>query len=125
MSEPELEKRIIETMEREFTPFGFEDVNLSVWEYFNSSGYSVQEALEVLFPELTNTDEIPELLKEVTLFGCSTSKGCEWCGCEMIREVQHHGKQSWTNYECENPYCANTDTNEPDHDTLAGGKDFD
>jgi len=117
----DLEHRIISKMEEEQLLSGnMEDCGHSVLEVIAQSGYDAQDAINILFPEFYKNEEIIQILDSIIVWGNGGDIECPECGCEMIVE----NESSWINCKCENSDCGHATTNEPDWDTMKGGKDY-
>ncbi len=127
MTTMELEKRIFDTMVKEelIELDDFDLVNKSVWEIFNEIDCNTIWVKGLLFNDIETNENIFELLKSIYFFGDGTNHPCEECGCEMIEERDGCNGKYWSEWECENPYCDNKETDEPDWDTMKGGHDWD
>ena len=125
LSQHELEERILESLNEEGLFIeGFEMCGKSVAKFMEELGYTIDETVDVIFPNQENTIEFSELLKSIYFWGDAIEVECEECGSEMEPEEESHGNKTWTNYKCENPFCDNAISNEPDWDTMKGGHDY-
>jgi len=127
MTTMELEKRIIDTMLENglIESDNMELFTKSVWDVFDEINQTTIEMLSFLFSDIQTSEELSELLKSIYFFGDATNHPCEECGCEMIESRDGYDRIYWSEWDCENPYCENRETDEPDHDTMKGGHDYD
>ena len=128
MTSMELEKRIIDAMVNHDLIDDsnlFETYGLSVWEILDESLCDTDWVKEVIFNDIETNDEIFELLKSIIFWGMGTEHPCGECGSEMTSERDGCDGKYWNEWTCENPCCDNTESDEPDHDTMQGGHDWD
>lgn len=122
----ELEEAIILRLRDSFWIIGgYEDCGLSLQEVANNNGQDVSGLIALILPTQRKNTEIPELMHSIFIWGESSENECENCGCEVEEDIQRDGKHTWSAFECSNPNCNNQWSNEPDWDTMKGGKDYD
>ena len=119
-----LEKTIIDSLIEEHMMSGdANDCGVSVEQIRVQNNYDISDIIEVIFGENENK-EIPELLKEIYIWGDGSEHPCPLCGCECEgTEDGAHGSV-WMDWECSNGECDFTDSGEPDWDVLPGGYAF-
>ena len=125
-TEKDLEEHILESMkEHLYLDNSFEDCGKTIEDLIiEFDEYSIEDVVEILFPDETENDQLKEVLKSILFLGDGSTNPCDQCGCEMEVQDESQGKYSWQNHNCENPYCDNGSTNEPDWDSMPGGHDY-
>lgn len=98
-----------------------QDAGLNLMFVAEQSGYSIEDIMEIVFPDLLGNTEVSEMLMAVTFWGLEEN-GCPDCGCEVETTEDGSDGVTWLEFECTN--CEYKSTDEPDWDCLPGGKDY-
>ena len=131
MTIKDLESHILKTfIDNEWIINGVDDCGWSIQYVIGVNELDTNKVIKALFPEepfhpedsemIMNT-EIPELLKSIFFWGDETVDPCPDCGCEVERESDSTDGISWENVECSN--CDYSTSDEPDWDSMPGGRD--
>jgi len=88
--------------------------------------YTIEELIISMFPytDFLKSDEIKAFLGGIMFFGDGVDHPCEICGCEMDGEEDGADGKTWTNWDCSNPECEGSESNEPDWEMLPGGRKY-
>lgn len=125
LSTIEITERVITSLDA----FGFivkdiEDCGKSIFSISRVQEVGVYYLAVDFFNGIFVSDEITEFTGALVLWG-DGDHPCPECGSEI--DFFHDGTDgiTWTEQTCSNPNCNYATTDEPDHDTMRGGYDYD
>jgi hypothetical protein len=94
---------------------------LNLYEVFSENGHSITAA--TLFCLGKSNQFIQDAFRKLTIWGIHDD--CPNCGCEMdIKDECNIGRYHWQERTCTNFWCEKVVSNEPDWDSVRGGKDY-
>lgn len=126
VSQKDLKDQIISKLIKiEFLSEHEQEVGKTIQEIIDEYGefYLIKIVTELFpLPSDYGNIEVQQFTSSLVIWGCAYDNPCSECGCEMEVESESLFGKTWKNYSCTNSECDGGHSNEPDWETIPGGR---